>query len=177
MRLLLWLAVLTSCLTACGCASANRYFYNRGRDALDVFTLCAGVGTGARGRVGPLHAGLYMGFGCVGLRRGGWTDGMASSLQEFPLSLHGEECYSEDFYDGSDNDRNYRASSEVPFVTTQMEGHWRGYFTQIEVNAGLGVAIHAGVNPGELLDFLLGLATVDLADDDKRPGRERNDSE
>jgi hypothetical protein len=37
---------------------------------------------------------------------------------------------------------------------------------QIEVAAGLGAGLRAGVNPGEALDFLLGFFTVDIFKDD-----------
>ena len=40
------------------------------------------------------------------------------------------------------------------------------YFTQIEVAAGFGLVTRVGFNPGELLDFFLGFAGVDLYDDD-----------
>jgi hypothetical protein len=37
---------------------------------------------------------------------------------------------------------------------------------QIEVAAGLGAGLRAGVNPGEALDFLLGFFTLDIFKDD-----------
>lgn len=40
------------------------------------------------------------------------------------------------------------------------------FYTQLEAAAGLGLGIRAGINPGEILDLLLGFATVDLHGDD-----------
>jgi hypothetical protein len=40
------------------------------------------------------------------------------------------------------------------------------YYTQIEVAAGLYRGIRLGINPGEILDFILGWTTIDIFDDD-----------
>ena len=40
------------------------------------------------------------------------------------------------------------------------------YFSQVELSVGLFVGVKIGLNPGELLDFLLGWFTVDLYRDD-----------
>lgn len=40
------------------------------------------------------------------------------------------------------------------------------YFTQVELSAGLFGGIKIGLNPGELLDFLLGFFTIDIYGDD-----------
>jgi hypothetical protein len=40
------------------------------------------------------------------------------------------------------------------------------YWTQVEVEAGVIFAVHAGFNPGELLDFLLGWFGADIYGDD-----------
>jgi len=46
------------------------------------------------------------------------------------------------------------------------------YCTQIEAVAGLGGSVRVGFNPGELLDFILGWALLDIFDDDiARKGR------
>lgn len=41
------------------------------------------------------------------------------------------------------------------------------YFTQLEVSLGLYGGVRLGINPGELLDLLLGLFTIDLYSDDE----------
>lgn len=72
--------------------------------------------------------------------------------------------------------KEFRAAA--PFGTVKKPGEYHyvfkeegafatpSYFTQIEINAGLFFAVKIGFNPGELLDFLLGLFTVDIYGDD-----------
>lgn len=48
----------------------NTYWTDRGNDALDIFTLTAGVGVGATARVSVLHAGLGIYDDVIGLRGG-----------------------------------------------------------------------------------------------------------
>jgi hypothetical protein len=64
--------------------------------------------------------------------------------------------------------KNYNAWGYVPFVTTGFEDTETNpaYFTQIEVVGGFGLVLRLGFNPGELLDFVLGWATVDIYGDD-----------
>ena len=73
------------------------------------------------------------------------------------------------------NDR-YKAYSGLPFLTTRIESTKEDidrnavrYFTQLEVNGGIGIIVRAGVNLGEATDFLLGWIGVDLMKDDGPP--------
>ena len=73
--------------------------------------------------------------------------------------------------------KQYRARS--PFGTTiplikkksvlkKKEGFAPGYyFTQIDFSTGLYFGVRIGINPGELLDFILGWFTIDIYDDDE----------
>lgn len=60
----------------------------------------------------------------------------------------------------------------VPLVTSGLRtseswgGGFHSYWTQVEVSGGLIGTLRVGVNPGELVDFLLGWATLDLYSDD-----------
>jgi len=55
------------------------------------------------------------------------------------------------------------AQSPMPLLTLGSEGH---FHSQIEVGAGLILTLRAGLNPGELADFILGWIGLDLYDDD-----------
>src|SRR5690554_1302340 len=69
MKTILQLAVLLPLVVvATGCATP--YMIDRGRDAADIFTATVGIGGGAKARVGPLHAGLFMNCDMYGLRNG-----------------------------------------------------------------------------------------------------------
>jgi hypothetical protein len=57
-------------VAASGCASPSAYFKDRGRDAMDVFTVSAGLGLEAKARVGPLMVGLGVMADVVGLKGG-----------------------------------------------------------------------------------------------------------
>jgi len=79
--------------------------------------------------------------------------------------------------------KRYYGSGVCPFVVLPLTREYPGkrnpysgyldetkypyhYLTQVELAVGLGVTIRAGVNPGELLDFLLGWIGLDLYSDD-----------
>jgi len=52
---------------------------------------------------------------------------------------------------------------------TENETPWRqrlAYYTEGEVALGCHYTVRLGVNPGELLDFLLGWTTLDIYGDD-----------
>jgi hypothetical protein len=62
---------LLSAVSITGCASSG-YWADRERDAMDIFTLSTGTGTGVRARVGPLGTGLLMDSTVAGWRGGEW---------------------------------------------------------------------------------------------------------
>ena len=57
-------------LWCAGCATG--YWGDRGRDAADIFTCTAGIGGGAKARVGPLQAAAINNADLIGLRAGQW---------------------------------------------------------------------------------------------------------
>ncbi len=59
--------------------------------------------------------------------------------------------------------KDIAAQSPLPCVVL---GAPAAYFTAIEVEAGLGLTVRLGVNPGELVDLVLGLFTIDIYRDD-----------
>lgn len=178
--------VLVSVLTGC----ASPYMIDRRRDAADIFTASVGFGVGAKARVGPLALGLCADTASYGVRGGELLDGLAppspgdTLLSEMPNSFAAQILawgYDE-FSDPLcfDRGKTYIAESSWWPVCMPRPARKRGlypsvgenksrptyYYTQIEVNAGLGGVLRLGFNPGELLDFLLGWTTIDIFNDD-----------
>jgi hypothetical protein len=87
-------------------------------------------------------------------------------------------CTAEDFEiipttELKDRGKGFRARGTKPFFVKDVRStDWEAkelfhpYFTQFEVVVGLGVALRAGVNPGEAIDFILGFVNVDFFGDD-----------
>ena len=164
-----------------GCAST--YMVDRRRDALDVFTIAGGVGLGARARIGPIHGGLILYGGDVGLYAGDIVECYAGSCIHFVdteiIGFGVEQMGVRLFPSSTRTDRLdgkyfFAESSTVPFVATKFNSNLRfphPYWTQCEVQLGIIPAIRLGFNPGELFDFLLGWVGIDIYDDDFSPIR------
>lgn len=145
---------------------------DRGHDALDIFTATAGVGFGAKARVGPCLVGAGILFDACGLQNGeaffgeDW-DHQCINGCDFMLLLLSGESYRESPYTrqrgyGSDN-VHYLFSIYYPEKNSRMPVK---QFTQIEVAGALLGSVRLGFNPGELLDFLLGWFGIDIYGDD-----------
>jgi hypothetical protein len=175
---ILLLAVLATLTSGC---SPRGYFTDRWADAKDVFTATAGWGGGAKARVGPLDAGLFVNVDLAGLRGGecffgpggepaGYTDAVAL------LMLGGEwfEFTFDEFGSLRTEARNktyayvFMPPSEIRFPKSPS------YYTDVQIAVGLGPTVRLGFNIGELLDFVLGWTTLDIYGDDieARKGRE-----
>jgi hypothetical protein len=172
-------ALLTGCRTA--------YMQDRKHDAADIVTVTVGSGAGVTARVGPVHAGLYSGDDRYGLRCGEFMwpkrEGVQSCTTD-PLILlpnfgGGPTLFWFDAFEGEAGSRlrgkEYSAEGICPFISLpRLDSLDRGigrryaayYLTQCEVAAGLWRTARLGVNPGELLDFLLGWTTLDIFGDD-----------
>ena len=171
----LGLALLVGAVT--GCATYPGYWTDRGRDAADVFTIAVGSGLGAKARVGPVNVGLCTGGDFLGMRGGdvdvfGRQGGSMCDFSEVNLLVMSTETF--DPGAGSvppARNKSYGAVGwglvSLPEPATEdgpkPDSH---LYTQIEVLVGLGVSVRVGFNPGELLDFLLGFAGVDIYGDD-----------
>ena len=162
-------------------------------DFEDVFTLTVGCGAGVKARFGPLHGGVLGNRDWLGLRGGVWFrdrfDG--GHVEEVELLAWGEEAFSRGYF----RDKSYEfipidilfmphggshnESGLIPFVnlpetrlTRRHNGVPLSYYTQCELVAGLEATVRLGMNPGELLDYLLGWFAVDLLQDDYLTMRE-----
>lgn len=163
------IGVLCIAMTA-GCASTG-YLSHRGRDAADIFTCSLGTGLGVKARVGPVHAGLLANVDGGGLRGGRWEKLGVPTGNEFEIVCIGGEGY---YPDGSAARRgkSFQAGGKCPFLTTSLSPYDGSnkypayYYTQVEAVLGLGISLRLGINPGELLDFILGWTTLDIYADD-----------
>lgn len=196
MRRAVFLVVILAPVVASGC-SGRAYFADRWADTKDVFTASVGKGAGAKARVGPVNAGLFLNEDYAGLRggecfyepHGWWEDGSGDSAL---LLLLGAEVF----------DYQYRPplSSEMDVMGPRSRIHTVGddlaarrksfrfvlyptvapefprapsYYTQIEAAVGVWGSLRVGFNPGELLDLLFGWTTLDIYGDDLETRRER----
>ena len=169
---ILLLFSLLSLLSFIGCASG--YGLNRLRDASDIITVTGGLGAGAKSRIGPINLGLIVNAEYGGLRGGGFyhIDKEDYPNADVQLILIGcEECrfnqYSKtqpqrlrkkDFVTG--NLVLPASIGEPPDIKSFS------YYTQMDLVVGAGPSLRVGVNPGEFLDFLLGLFLIDIYTDD-----------
>jgi hypothetical protein len=183
-RLVVTLATTLVLLAGC---PVRDYFVDRGRDAADILTLAGGYGAGGRGRIGPLHAGLVGYAGDAGLYAGDITEcsgGPCNHIVGFEAIGWGwEQMYPKSLIAGDRTERLQTKSFLAytawwsPFLTTTFMGYdasprfLHPYWTQCEVQVGLLVSARIGINPGELIDFILGWTTLDCYGDDLAGGR------
>jgi len=194
--LLLVVLVLASGVTGC---SSTGYLANRIRDLGDVVNASVGIGGGAKCRAGPLHIGLLINVDELGIRNGvaftpGWTwwpGGMEVDSFLIPMArdelpgyfpvIFGMEGFCARTSDRANPVGEAGAVSPLPFVSLPVPtekdaplppGMRAKYLTQVEVVGGLVVTLRLGLNVGEIVDFVLGWASVDIFGDDLRDGQE-----
>lgn len=183
-RLMAWQLIGSAFSIACalcsGCTS-SAYLQDRLHDGADIFTATVGKGIGAQTRVGPLHAGFVAVGDKAGLRGGalhplsmssgpGYIDSGAIG-GDYSLGVYGFE-YLGMTAGKSAGPRGKDFQTMYLFVPTDES--FKGgkstlnpaYWSQIEVVVAAGLSLRVGFNPGELLDFILGWATIDIYGDD-----------
>jgi len=178
LRWLLSVAAATWLVAAVGCGSAGIYVRNRAGDLLDVVTLelTAGPGvdvhfqaTGFFGTAvgystqkGPMLHGRFYGIGAretAGVLVFGSTAVPAGGL----TSLVGPGVF---------QGRQRAWVLLLPMTLGVAEGLHVGFLpawphvADVEFGGSLGAGFHVGVSPGELLDFVVGFTTLDIAGDD-----------
>lgn len=168
---LAFVASLTGCSTS--------YTTNRCRDAADIVTIGIGRGVGAKARIGSLEAGLLSEEGMVALRGGAAGGNRDGKTEDIQLLLFGFEGFGQEtigyptpepeYNVFDERGKSFKAGSYnvIPFWSTLAEGvRAPYYYTQIELVAALLGSVRVGVNPGELVDFVLGWTTIDIYNDD-----------
>jgi hypothetical protein len=155
-------------------------------------TLSLACGLGVKARAGPLQFGLlYNGMDFVGLR-GGTTYCLArreppgTALETVTMLLNFEEFLpdSETTHLTYERRKAFCSVGVLVFTITEPRGdlHWYEtapyYYTQLEAVVAIGPSIRVGVNPGELVDFILGWFGADIYGDDlsRRAPRENTAS-
>ncbi len=173
------LAIATLTL-ASGCAT---YVRDRVADAGDIFTATVGTGIGVTAKAGPIHTGLGSGMDLYGLRGGEVGSFVPSKYDSGPCGdfslafvsaggfapsrprahARGKTSYSA-FWDDEQKllpllDLPWNSDAECHPV---IDPQW----TQLDLSVGFFASVRLGFNPGELLDFALGLFGLDLYGDD-----------
>lgn len=176
-------------VAATGCSSLSGYLVDRGRDAADVLTVTMGGGALVQIRLGPLPIGLLDTGDIVGLRYGeafcrepNWDKSeehdvtLATVIAAPVVLVMGAIWWDRNnewplgYFEKLDSYRIYE--NNFPLSETQLRRNkGTGLLSspncyQVEGVIGLGVIMRAGVNAGELLDFMLGWSTLDIFEDD-----------
>ncbi len=177
LQLTLALAIIAT-LTGC----STPYMIDRRRDAADIVTLGVGAGLGAKARVGFLQTGLLVEKDLIALRGGEFVRiGVNRNGEHWVGDADFLFVYFEAFKPQAlmppypQRGKTFKTEFEwswIPFVHLVDGGHndppCYSYPTQIDVVGALGGSVRVGVNPGELLDFVLGWTTLDIYKDDIR---------
>jgi len=154
-----------------GCAYAG----HRANDAKDIFTATVGGGWGVCAQAGPLATGLEAIFEGIGMRSGyvgehdpgHFSRGVDGGFPVYQRSIGwtNEEIVRRGKEYETDT---YAVIIPIPKCTAGEKGKpvIPSCLTRVEVAGGLFFTIRLGINPGELLDFLLGFAGLDILLDD-----------
>ena len=167
--------VVVATLTGC----STPYMINRRRDAADIVTIGFGAGVGAKARVGPLQTGVLFENDLIALRGGEPVRSCFGEFDEGAFDVEflftGKEKFAPQELEPPYPQRGktfkaYGGITWIPFVhLVDEDADTRpcySYYTQIELVGALLGSVRVGVNPGELLDFVLGWTTIDIFNDD-----------
>ena len=165
-----------------GCAT---YVRDRVADAGDIFTATVGTGIGVTAKAGPIHTGLGFDIDLYGLRGGEFGSFVPDSKTDtlLPPSCDAAAIVaaigtfgphkSRAWARGKTYSSPYLETGELfPFLDLPWDFEAECHplidpqWTQIDLSVGLIASVRVGFNPGELLDFLIGIAGFDLYNDD-----------
>ncbi len=164
------LALVAGSLVLCGCQTkpmqaVGMYCADRGRDLLDTVTVAAETGnrSAAIQFAGfPIGFGDGEGVGC-GLRSGKVGQ---YAFTDYYYWLFGDKSFTPN---GDPRGKGYVVDWEwlpMPILNNPFGGPNRVQW-QLEASAGIRViGFRAGINIGEIVDFVLGIFTVDIMADD-----------
>lgn len=163
----------------CGSGCATGYMQSRCVDAMDVFTCSVGVGGGAKARIGPVRAGLFINHDVAGLRGGRFSrypSGGEAILRtvDFDAVVVSQENF---VPDTAGRHKEFMAVGLVGLSRVSMPDGYCGtnclaryhapaYYGQVEVALGVGGTLRLGFNVVELLDFGVGWLGFDFLRDD-----------
>lgn len=146
----------------------GNYFSDRIMDSRDILTFTAvyGAAAGVKAQVGPLGAGLYIQPGSVGhgldlSSEAGLKSAEVTShhVTDFAILLGVDSSSPNSMTDSGIRhelrNKDYKSSFRHP-----------PSYTRLGFAAALGIGLRVELNVGELLDFLLGFAMIDIYEDD-----------
>ena len=173
-------------LSAVGC-DANTYFKDRGHDFLDMFSVdvAGGAGVGVHGKAAIFNTGL--GYGQmyhVGLMENqgkqNWFDVRPevqsdviirtnSGLMKGEPNAFKDNAFKLSWLNSADRMNNHKCwFIHVPGMkadSAEPDIKWWDIL-DCELSANLLVGARAGARPGQAIDFILGIFTVDFVGDD-----------
>ncbi|HUT33338.1 MAG TPA: hypothetical protein VNE39_07660 [Planctomycetota bacterium] len=177
-----WVALVgVACAVGAGCAQPPRdYLEQRGADLADCFRFTIGYGLMTYSRV-KFTDWIVVGMGVAGRERWGWRGRYGDRGWEKPRGgdiYIGDVGYEAGFplvanEEGSDAAGN-RVSTLGPSITrrryaSDLEPPKWGKLADrfwIGMAGTAGLSLEIGINVAELLDFVLGLWTIDITEDD-----------
>ena len=157
------------------CKTSLPYFKDRGNDVLDIFDLRVVGALGVEVKSGPISVGLHGGARGFGLK-GGEVEFQEDMSLTIGLGFgSGLCCFHAEYY-GSQKP-NYRNKYFTGGRIQRNEGEFKVQmddisplplyqYTRLALRTGFIYGVEIAFNPGELLDFALGLFGIDLFDDD-----------
>ena len=189
--------LLAAATLSSGCAT---YVRDRVADAGDIFTATVGTGIGVTAKAGPIHTGLGSVIDLYGLRGGEFgsfvpdsklDDRAPNRITDTLLPPSGDEAEivaafgtfgpykSRAWARGKTFSSQCLETGELlPFLDLPWDNDAECHplidpqWTQIDLSVGLIASVRLGFNPGELLDFIIGLFGFDRSADDLAGSKE-----
>ncbi len=157
-----------------GCSSANPYYVDRERDSLDIFSLSAECGLGAKARFGPIGSGLIYSDSSYGLRGGEILGLSQEETADIEAGVIGIEQFDIQCYDPNHIPNRVKTYSSMNILgvnfpvssKTPPPPHPYYFYSQLDVAICIFGGVRFGFNVGELLDFTLGWVGIDIYGDD-----------
>ena len=162
------LVILLTLLFLNGCTTAG-YFANRLHDGLDVLSLTAGIGVGAKVSVGPAYLNTFCIYhrDIVGLRYGDFIS-QAGESQDSEIGSWfglGQSWHTRTKLQRSRDKAPEYLFTEIPFVMSRVRGAQSDPLA-LDIVLGFGPSVRFGINPLEITDFIFGWTTLDIVKDD-----------
>ena len=189
-----WALCAVVAIALCGCGGNNKavhklnYFQARWADLTDIMPVGYGLAYGVHGLVvlpWPVDTPVGVGFArqnhySLGDRNFEWREDWHTGLPFSPIWVQkkGGHC----IFEGWECDAIFRwfmptgitmhakkhASSQIIKAYPQPSAKWRKISKAARVHVGVGALAYLGlgINFAEILDFVVGLTTLDMADDD-----------
>ena len=145
------------------------YLKDRAMDFRDIITVTGSFGFmgGVKAQLGPVGLGLYAEDG-GGLGHSGIPLAVEGGLRGGELGEHKTRelifVLNKTSSNPSDSDKLFRASNRCKSYENSLDN--LSSYTRLGVGGGIILGAKLEVNPGELLDFILGIFLIDIYRDD-----------